>query len=92
MLARCAYDCVSCFEGELRERVLRCYRSIERRKVERKKGGGGSGGGGAAGDEAGGGSSFDVAVGEWKAKEGISKRSGQGGGESWRGQSGGVLG
>ncbi|UPR02160.1 hypothetical protein HOP50_09g54860 [Chloropicon primus] len=84
LLASAAYQSIASLDQrqDLKERCLSAYRSIENLKVERKRSGGPS-----FGEKEEGENTFDAAVGDWKSKEGVSKRSGQGGGESWRGTS-----
>ena len=92
LLAQTAFDCQKYFDNqpELRERLLAVVRFVQNAKNDRKlKKGDNSNGGHLAskGNSGGEDNTFDSAVEIWKKKEGISKRSGQGGGESWRGTS-----
>lgn len=89
LLAATAYEHVDCFgdHDEVRERVLDAYRSIESMKLERRtQGGNGATAPGSAP------TAYEEAVGDWGKREGISKRSGQGGGDSWRQGSANLLG
>ena len=87
LLASKAYERSGRFDEreDLKERLLRSYRSIERQRLERRKKSAAAAGGGGTSSSAGGASAFEDLEREYRGRDGISKRSGQGGGESWRG-------